>query len=147
MTQSMEPGAIIPVAVTKVDLLSIIGIIKCLSLIVLIVFLALGSQFVVWSLLRQSIWEERLYGGKIVLMKRYRGNKFHSLWKRARKMEASFIGLVSECSWNPELFYGCYTFWLLYLGFIHEDWNAFFAEYVNKRWNIKFDSNLIWRVV
>ena len=44
----MEPGAIVPVAVTKVDLLSITGIIKRLSLLVLIVFLALGSQFVVW---------------------------------------------------------------------------------------------------
>lgn len=126
----------IPVAVPKVDLLSIIGVIKHLSFLLLIVFPALGSQFVVWSLLHQPIWEEWLYGGKIFLIERYRGNKFHSLWKRASKMETSFIGFVSECSRNPELFYGYYAFWLLYLRFVHEDWNAFFAEYVNKRWDV-----------
>lgn len=52
---SMEPRAITPVAVSRVDLLSLTGVIQCLPLHVIMACLFLGSPLVLWSLLHQAI--------------------------------------------------------------------------------------------
>lgn len=48
-------GAIIPVAVARVDLLSLAGAVKRLSLHILMAFLALGCRLVLWSILHQAM--------------------------------------------------------------------------------------------
>ena len=51
----MESRTITPAAVAKVDLLSLIGTIKCLLLHVLMELLGPESRFVLWLLFHQAI--------------------------------------------------------------------------------------------